>query len=353
MNTIHRKPFPRSITVLIVSALAGLFYTPAARAQVGAPKLINYQGRLTDASNHTLSNGIYVVTFELFDSKTSGTRIWGSTYSNVVVVDGYFNVVLGAAGGNAVPGAKVNDIGFAFGDPERYLQMTVESGPGISAPQVLQPRQQFLSVPYAMNGVPTGTILAFGGTNPPPGFLMCDGTNVLQRDYPRLFEVIGVSFGATSSHDFRVPDLRGQFLRGVSYTSDNDPDASWRTPQKAYGTTNMPNAVGSLQTSVNRSHSHAQQGTNTSFSSGTHFHRVARGNTTTGEKSYWVNWGDDDGYSNNYIDGGDGPRGDPVELIAVNAGEHTHLVPLSGSTATTGGTETRPRNVYVNFIIKY
>src|SRR5262245_53637073 len=69
--------------------------------------------------------------------------------------------------------------------------------------------------PVAINSVPAGSILPFAGDVVPPGFLLCDGTEVLRNDYPRLYTAIGESWGATTTFTFRVPDLRGRFMRGV------------------------------------------------------------------------------------------------------------------------------------------
>lgn len=64
--------------------------------------------------------------------------------------------------------------------------------------------------------VPPGTILPFGGTKAPTGFLMCDGAAYTRSGtYAPLFTAISTNFGAPNASSFNVPDLRGQFLRGV------------------------------------------------------------------------------------------------------------------------------------------
>ena len=93
--------------------------------------------------------------------------------------------------------------------------------------------------------VPPGAILPYGGTVAPPGFLLCDGTEVLQDTYPRLFDAIGNGFGSSSAFTFRVPDLRGRFMRGVDGTAGNDPNSSSRSA--IYPGGNVGNKVGSLQ----------------------------------------------------------------------------------------------------------
>lgn len=64
-------------------------------------------------------------------------------------------------------------------------------------------------------GVAPGTILAFGGTTPPGGYLECDGATLSRTTYSTLFSAIGTAFGAgDGSTTFNLPDLRGEFVRG-------------------------------------------------------------------------------------------------------------------------------------------
>jgi microcystin-dependent protein len=66
--------------------------------------------------------------------------------------------------------------------------------------------------------MPIGTIMGFGGSAPPLGYLFCDGSEIRIGDYPELFAVIGYTFKATSlligSATFALPDLRGRFALG-------------------------------------------------------------------------------------------------------------------------------------------
>jgi microcystin-dependent protein len=66
--------------------------------------------------------------------------------------------------------------------------------------------------------MPIGTIMGFGGSTPPLGYLLCDGSEIRIGDYPELFTVIGYTFKATSlligSATFALPDLRGRFALG-------------------------------------------------------------------------------------------------------------------------------------------
>lgn len=56
--------------------------------------------------------------------------------------------------------------------------------------------------------VPTGTILPFGGTTAPAGYLLCDGSAVSRTTYAALFAVIGTTYGlGDGSTTFNLPQL--------------------------------------------------------------------------------------------------------------------------------------------------
>lgn len=54
---------------------------------------------------------------------------------------------------------------------------------------------------------PVGTIVLWPQVEPPTGWLVCDGRDVFQTDYPKLFKVLGITFGAGASGAFTLPDL--------------------------------------------------------------------------------------------------------------------------------------------------
>ncbi|HZY09364.1 MAG TPA: phage tail protein, partial [Ilumatobacteraceae bacterium] len=68
--------------------------------------------------------------------------------------------------------------------------------------------------------VPIGTMVAFGGTAAPSGWLFCDGSNVSRTTYADLFAAIGVTWGpGDGSTTFKLPDLRGRSLLGAGVGS--------------------------------------------------------------------------------------------------------------------------------------
>ena len=220
------------LSLAIAASFIGIFPQAFAQAAEVVPKLINYQGKLTNSEGLPLQNGNYEVRFTLWDVATGGNLVWGETRI-VTLTGGVFNVALGGAGAAPVAGAPVNDISYAFGSGDRFLETSIVSGPGIAEEQTLAPRQQMVSVPYAMNApgvVPVGGIIMWWGNlaNMPINFELCDGNP------PAAGSVLtGVK-----------PDLRGRFARGAPS-----------------GSTNVTNPVVSGGTdSLNLAHSHGAGG---------------------------------------------------------------------------------------------
>jgi len=58
--------------------------------------------------------------------------------------------------------------------------------------------------------VPTASILSFGGTSAPTGWLMCDGSSQLRANYSALFAAIGTAYGSVDGTHFNLPDFRGR-----------------------------------------------------------------------------------------------------------------------------------------------
>ena len=100
--------------------------------------------------------------------------------------------------------------------------------------------------------VPVGTIDAFAGDNRtvPAGWLICDGRKIdkmINPEYADLVDLFWIIADNNTSHPYisgcsvneaRLPDLRGRFLRGMNnpYTATGDaardPDASDRTNEE-------------------------------------------------------------------------------------------------------------------------
>lgn len=69
-----------------------------------------------------------------------------------------------------------------------------------------------------------GSVVAFAMQEPPDGWLECNGYTKSRTDYKRLFEKIGITYGAgDGAKTFNLPDLRGEFVRGWDHGRGIDP----------------------------------------------------------------------------------------------------------------------------------
>lgn len=150
------------------------------------------------------------------------------------------------------------------------------------------------NVPQA---IPAGVISPFGGTVAPSGYLACDGTAVSRTTYASLFSAIGTTWGTGDGvTTFNVPDLQNMFLRG-SGTS----------------------AVGVYEADDFKSHTHTDSGHTHNFTQYTTINSAAGSNS---------------GYVDYRFTG-----------TRTTASSTANIQP-------TGGTETRPVNKRVLYIIK-
>jgi microcystin-dependent protein len=75
--------------------------------------------------------------------------------------------------------------------------------------------------------VPAGTVISYMGNTAPTGYLFCNGAEYNITDYPDLAEQIKNEFGSYNYYGgdgettFKVPDLRGEFLRGTGTATRN------------------------------------------------------------------------------------------------------------------------------------
>jgi tail collar domain len=107
-------------------------------------------------------------------------------------------------------------------------------------------------------GVPVGTIISWMGTDSSlaaavaSGWLICDGSWAVQgSDGYALYSVISGMFGAYESNKlgamFRLPDLRGMFMRGFATDTTQDPDIGTRQGLAFEGPVGYPgNQTGQL-----------------------------------------------------------------------------------------------------------
>ena len=134
------------IGLVFVFALHITLYTLHSYAAV--PHLINYQGRLTDASGTPL-NGSYNLTFRIYDAESAGNLLWEETQAGTVIQKGIFSILLGS----------VTALNLPF-DKQYFLEIKVNN-------EVMSPRQRISASAYAIRAEKAesaeGTIKATGG----------------------------------------------------------------------------------------------------------------------------------------------------------------------------------------------
>ena len=87
----------------------------------------------------------------------------------------------------------------------------------------------FTALPQA---VPTGSVHIMATTTAPSGYLKCDGAAVSRTTYADLFTTIGTTWGAgDGSSTFNLPDLRGEFVRGWDNGKGTDSGRSFASFQ--------------------------------------------------------------------------------------------------------------------------
>jgi Phage Tail Collar Domain len=378
------------LLILLLVSAAGAHAAPA-------PTLIPFQGRLTDQTGTAYTNGQYTLIFTLYDQAVGGNVLWTETHQKVGVVHGMVNVFLGSINANLVTNdfSQTRHLGITIDadnnpltpDPEMVpRQMIIPAfhakkaedstklagsdwsallvsgnnpntglirgnklqAQGITADQIAngavtatQLANRTVTASQIATGgittnelaaavlellVPPGSIMAFGGdTNRiPSGWLLCDGQAMSGSTYPRLFAAISTNWGSgytyngttwsitNAAHNFNLPDLRGYFLRGVDGGVGRDPDTAFRGTNTFLGS--VGNKVGSTQGDAFKSHTHG-------ITPG-RIDQIVRG-LTGGPYS---------------IPGGGNVSANNLWDFSITA---------------TGGSETRPKNAYVHYLIKY
>ena len=152
------------------------------------------------------------------------------------------------------------------------------------------------------SSIPAGAVMYFALQSPyvaPPGWLLANGAALNISTYSNLYAALGTQFNVsgTASTQFNVPDLRGVFIRGYDNGAGLDPGR----------------VFGSYQADMFASHNHLTPTTN-------------------------------------------GVAQSPPREVAGNSGDGYDYVDSAGPSApvsTTGGVETRPKNVALLACIKY
>jgi len=152
---------------------------------------------------------------------------------------------------------------------------------------------------------PLGLVMGYPISTIPSLFLECAGQYLDRIVYSDLFGVIGATYGTTDAGNFRLPDYRGQFLRGWDHGRAFDPGAGARTDRGDGTAGDNP-------------------GTNQGDEIKSHVHAIDTYNYADPDIPANVSSNDNDGV----------------------------LYPGAATTNATGGAETRPTNISIAWCIR-
>jgi hypothetical protein len=157
--------------------------------------------------------------------------------------------------------------------------------------------------------LPAGAVQAFAMNSAPSGWLAADGAAISRTTYAALFTAIGTTYGTgDGSTTFTLPDLRASFVRGAG--SDGVATAG---------------TFGVKQADDFKSHTHTATVTDPGH---THTSNAQR------------------------ITAGSGLGGGSQSVTAATT-INSSTTGITVANASTGGTETRPRNIAMLYCIKF
>ncbi|WP_095138382.1 phage tail protein [Pseudomonas sp. Irchel s3a10] len=231
-------------------------------------------------TNAPITLGTTALTFKMLAGRTG---IAAGTYKSLTV-DEY---------GRATAGANPETLA-GFGIKDSYTKAEVEA------------------LIAKASALPVGSIVAFPVDAPPPGFLELDNSVKSSATYPDLSAYLGGKFnkGDEGVGNFRLPEARGEFLRGWDHGRGVD----------------LGRQVGSFQADDYKSHSHR------------YFDSVAANIDPFGGTSAGV------------VNGVVTPPATGGYL--ATSGPDSNNLTSPTTTVNAGGNETRPRNIAVMWCIK-
>ena len=204
------------LIILVFLVLIWIHGTSLSLAEI--PKMINYQGMLTNESGDPITDTLDLE-FGIYTQETGGTPEWSEAQNQVSIIDGLFNVILGSV--------DPNGVNLDFSEPY-WLEVQVDND--------TMPRLRFTSVGYAYRAlVADSAMTATPGsgsnwsvsnsvlyTNEYWGIARGGAGNVLYGDSAHTMVNFGVACTTGSEGE-------ATYYSTVSGGSGNIADESWST----------------------------------------------------------------------------------------------------------------------------
>lgn len=200
-----------------------------------------------------------------------------------------------------------------------------------------------------------GALQYFAATSAPPGWLKANGAAVSRTTYARLFARVSTVYGSgDGSTTFNVPDMRGEFLRGLDDGRGVD---SGRTLGTFQGSQNLSHAHGvsdptHAHSVYDPTHAHSAW----TDAQGYHDHDTRSGPNNSGYGMVggggWVNSAAVIDL-NNYRTSADGSHGHNVGVAGAGTGIGIYAAGTGIWINNDGGAEARPRNQSALICVKF
>ena len=297
--------------------------SPTFTGNVGVPAgtVSSLPIRRSDDTN----TGIYFSAADTLDIATGGTRRAHFDTNGITIRDRKALRLRDTSNSNFVAIQAPSDVA-------SDITLTLPGSDG-NANDVLQSdgsgNLSFAALPQA---VPTGSVHLMATTTAPSGYLKCNGAAVSRTDEAALFAIIGTTWGeGDGSSTFNLPDLRGEFVRG--WADDGSVDSS--------------RSFASSQSDQNKQHNHTATSTST-ISPADHNHVFPGDDQLSFTANNRGGWTDRRTGTFPY----DADSSTSGGGIIYRTSDATLSASTSTSIANDGGSEARPRNIAMMYVIK-
>lgn len=218
---------------------------------------------------------------------------------------------------------------------------------------------------YGRGTVPAGTVSAFAGATSPAGYLLCDGGAISRNIYSDLYAAIGTAYGVgDGSTTFNLPDLRGEFIRGLDNGRGIDNDSFTFQATTTNGSANVTNAdTTGLVAGMSITGTGIPANTTIlSVTNTTTFVLSANATATGNFVSLTVSLARSLGsfqndqfqlHTHKYARLSNAVNSGSPTTAAISDWEGVGNVQSTDNPQPVGGSETRPRNIAMNYIIKF
>jgi microcystin-dependent protein len=174
----------------------------------------------SDGTNVTVTSTAHGLVTGNFLTFTASVAAYSGTYKITVTGVDTFTYVINpttTASGGTLSYTKVGVV-HVTGSEHVEGNLVVDSNVSVSGSITVG------NTPLSVSLVPAGAVMPFAMATAPAGWVACDGSthNTTEESgkYALLYAAIGNLYGGTNSTDFKLPDLRGLFIRGVdTFTS--------------------------------------------------------------------------------------------------------------------------------------